>query len=231
MTCPRGAASPNPHTQRKLFAASGGYCQNPACNRELFVDLPEKEFHVAEMAHVFAAGDAGPRARPRMSRKERGSFENLIMLCSLCHTAIDKAPEAYPDTMILGWKRNHANQLQSLFGVKKFAKRGDARKVVEPIFRENRTIFEDYGPHIEEARNPESGAAERWKRKILAKIIPNNRKLLAHLDANSHLLNSAEKAMLDRFRQHVDDFEARHLLDYREGASRFPDGMDMILKG
>jgi hypothetical protein len=69
MACSRGAASPNAHTERKLFAASGGYCQNPDCSRELFIDYPEKRIHVAEMAHVFAANDDGPRANRELSKE------------------------------------------------------------------------------------------------------------------------------------------------------------------
>lgn len=230
MGCPRGDAAPDAHTQRRLFAASGGYCQNPACARELFINYPEKGIHIAEMAHVFAANDDGPRAKPELSAKERGSFDNLILLCSACHTIIDKAPEVYPDHTIFGWKCDHANKLRAIFGVTQFDTRGAARAAIVPIFRENRSIFDEYGPHIEEAQNPESGAAERWKRKVLQKIIPNNRKLLAQLDANTHLLAEHEMHMLEKFRQHVDDLEARHLQDYREGASRFPAGMQDILK-
>lgn len=232
MSCSRGAAAPNPHTQRKLFSASAGYCQNPACYRELFIDLPEgKGIHVAEIAHVFAANDQGPRAKPELSAEERGAFENLILLCSTCHTIVDKAPESYPDSLILGWKREHANKLQALFGVNRFENRGDARKVIESTLRENRAIFEQYGPHIEEAKIPESGAAERWARKMLTKIIPNNRKILAQLDANTHLLTPEEIEVLEQYRQHIDDLEARHLNHYQEGASQFPSGMDNILKG
>ena len=36
--CPKGNAALDAHTQRRLFAASGGYCQNPACAREGNVD-------------------------------------------------------------------------------------------------------------------------------------------------------------------------------------------------
>jgi hypothetical protein len=32
--CPRGDEAPDAHTLRKLFAASGGYCENLACARE-----------------------------------------------------------------------------------------------------------------------------------------------------------------------------------------------------
>jgi hypothetical protein len=159
-----------------LFAASGGYCQNPRCSRGLFIDYSEKSIHIAEMAHVFAANDKGPRANTALGEEERGAFENLILLCPSCHTIIDKAPEVYPDRVILGWKRTHAEKLRSLFGVTNYENRSDARAEVEGLLRENRQIFEDYGPHIEDAGNPESGAAERWKRKVLQKIIPNNSK-------------------------------------------------------
>jgi hypothetical protein len=213
-----------------LFAASGGYCQNPKCSRELFIDYPETRIHVAEMAHVFAANDTGARANVALSPEERGAFENLIMLCSLCHTIIDKAPEAYPDPVILEWKRTHAEKLRSLFGVTPFEKRSDARTAIEGPLRENRQIFQDYGPHIEGARNPESGAAERWMRKVLQKIIPNNRKVLVQLDANRHLLNANERDVLERFRQHIDDLEARHIQGSREGASQFPAEMSDVLK-
>ena len=209
---------------------SGGYCQNPGCVRELFIDVLGNNIHIAEMAHVFAASDFGSRPNPKLSSKERGAFENLILLCSTCHTVVDKAPEAYPDTMILGWKREHANKLRSTFGVRRFDYRIEARAAIEPWLRENRAIFDSYGPHIEEAGNPESGAAERWKRKVLAKIIPNNRKILAQLGANTHLLTATETTVLERFRQHIDDLEARHLEGDREGASTFPSELAEILR-
>jgi hypothetical protein len=112
MACSRGAASPDLHTQRRLFAASAGYCQNPGCANELFIDAAGKSIHIAEMAHVFAANDGGPRAIPHLSAEERGAFANLVMLCANCHTKVDKAPEAFPDAMMLRWKRDHAYRLR-----------------------------------------------------------------------------------------------------------------------
>jgi len=230
MACSRGAASPDAHTQRRLFAASAGYCQNPSCLKELFVDAAGESVHVAEMAHVFAANDGGPRGNPNLSVEERGAFENLVVLCANCHTMVDKAPDAFPDTMMLEWKREHANKLQGLFGAVKFGDRADARQVVEPLLAQNLVIFQQYGPHIEAARNPESGAAERWKRKMISCILPNNRRLLAVLDANRHLLNDNEKSTLELFRQHVDDLEAFHIEDNRQDASRFPEDLSTILE-
>lgn len=231
MACSRGAASPDAHTQRRLFAASAGYCQNPGCSNELFVDAVGGTIHIAEMAHVFAANDGGPRAKPNLSKEERGAFENLVMLCANCHTMVDKAPDFFPDTMILGWKRGHANKLQGLFGAVKFDDRADARQVMEPLLAENHAIFKQYGPHIETAYNPESGVAEQWKRKMLTRILPNSKRLLAILDANRHLLDGDEKVTLEQFRQHIDDLEAFHIEKSKEDASQFPSDFSNILRG
>lgn len=230
MACSRGAASPDAHTQRRLFAASAGYCQNPACANELFVDTAGASYHVAEMAHVFAASDDGPRASPNLTAEERGSFENLIVLCANCHTAVDKAPGVFPDSMMLAWKHDHANKLRAIFGAMKFVDRASARNYIDPLLAENRAIFEQYGPHIESARNPESGSAEQWKRKMLTRILPNSRRMLAVLDENRGLLGEDEKRTLELFRQHVDDLEAFHIGGSREDASRFPGDFSRILE-
>lgn len=230
MACSRGAASPDMHTQRRLFAASAGYCQNPGCANHLFVDAAGEAIHIAEMAHVFAANDGGPRGNPDLSKDERGAFENLVLLCANCHTLVDKAPGAFSDKVILGWKREHANRLQGLFGAVKFDDRVAARCAVRPLLAENHAIFNQYGPHVEAARNPESGAAEQWKRKMLTRILPNSRRILAILDANRHLLGNDEKATLEKFRQHIDDLEAFHIENIKEDASRFPNELAKILE-
>lgn len=231
MGCPRGAASPDSQTQRRLFAASAGYCQNPGCERELFVDADGKSVHIAEMAHVFAASDHGPRGTGSLSKAERGSFENLVLLCANCHTIVDKAPDAFPDDLIISWKLDHAAKLQSLFGVVEFESRTAARTFIEPILSQNRAIFDQYGPHIEAAENPESGAAERWKRKMLTRILPNNSRLLAILDANRKLLHSDEQGTLELFRQHTDDLHAFHIENLKMDGSRFPAAMASMLEG
>lgn len=222
MTCSRGAATPNAQTQRRLYAASAGYCQNPGCSNGLFSDEGGKCVTIAELAHIFAASDDGPRGNAKLTKAQRGSFENIIVLCANCHTKIDKAPEAYPDTTILGWKYDHARKLEVLFGATKMGSRAEVRQAIEPLLAQNRAIFNQYGPHIEAALNPESGAAEQWKRKMLSLIIPNSHRLLAILGTNRHLANESERTTLEQFRQHVDDLVAFHIEGSRENASRFP---------
>jgi hypothetical protein len=231
MACSRGAASPNAHTQRRLFAASAGYCQNPGCYSELFADAAGQSFHVAEMAHICAANDGGPRANADLSLEERGEFDNLVLLCANCHTRVDKVPGAFPDKMIQAWKREHAKKLQALFGATKFKNRTAARQAVEPFLLENKKIFNQYGPHIEAAQNPESGSAEQWKRKMLTRIIPNSRRMLAIVDANRALLRDNERATLEQFRQHIDDLEAFHIEGLKQDASRFPGDFANVFEG
>lgn len=181
------------------------------------------------MAHVYAAGEKGPRANSSLTKAERGSFQNLIMLCTICHTIVDKAPEAYSDEMMLGWKRDHAKKLRALFGVVEFDDRAGAREAIEPALSQNRAIFDQYGPHIDAAQDPESGAAERWRRKMLTHIIPNNNRVLAILDANRRLLGAKERITLELFRQHIDDLEAFHIEGVRHDGSQFPSSMTTIL--
>lgn len=230
MSCPRGKASPNAHTKLRLFADSAGYCQNPSCLERLFVDTGEKNIHIAEMAHVFSASDGGPRSDEELTAEQRGAYENLILLCANCHTTIDKAEEDYSDQLILEWKYSHASKIANLFGVATCKNRKDARSMVEPIFQENSTIFEVYGPMGNSRFNPESDLPEIWLTKIKSRILPNNRRILAILDANREHLSTDETSILERYRQHVDDFESKHIGEYKTGGLQFPAELLRILE-
>jgi hypothetical protein len=232
MLCSRGKASPDRHTMLRLFADSGGYCQRPECVERLFVDTGTKNVHVAELAHIIAASDDGPRADPTRSAESKGSYDNLILLCANCHTKIDKAPADFPDDMVAGWKRKHVERIASLFGAIEHGDRAAARKAIEPALAENRAVFEKYGPDNDYRANPESELAKVWQRKMRAIILPNNRKIVAVLDANIRHLNTVERKTLEAFRQHIDDLEAKHIGEGGDDvASRFPDGMNEILAG
>jgi len=226
MACVRGAASPNSHTKLQLFSDAAGRCQNPACTLPLFRDVGGKRFHVGEMAHVFAANDDGPRARPTMSAAQRGSYDNLILLCPTCHTTIDKAPVQYPDSLILEWKRHHVERIDAAFGAVKYEDRAGARAALEPLMEENRIVFEKYGPDNEYRFDPESEMAGTWKAKMLGTIVPNNRMIFKIMDKNRAKMTSTEKEVLARFKVHVADLEARHVVGNPSAdAERYPSGM------
>jgi len=232
MSCSRGQANPDRHTTLRLFADSGGYCQRPECTNRLFVDTGTKNVHVAEMAHIIAASGGGPRADATVTQVDKGSYDNLILLCANCHTTIDKAPADFPDNMIREWKRKHVERINSLFGAAEYPDRASARKAIEPALTENRAVFDQYGPNNAYSEDPESELAKVWQRKMRAIILPNNRKVLAILDANRRHLSGAEAKTLEAFRQHIDDLEAKHIGEGNgDVASRFPTGMSDILSG
>jgi hypothetical protein len=223
MTCGRGQASPDRLTQLRLFATSAGYCQNPGCQRDLFLDTGSKRIHIAEMAHVFAATDDGPRANTRLSEKERGAFDNLILLCPSCHTLIDKAEVDFPPHLLAAWKRDSKAQLAKIFGARPLATRDEVLGAIRPLLRENKAIFDEYNPNREYKDDPESEMARLWQGNMRSRIIPNSRRILAILDANSSHMTESEETTLELFRQHVHETEARHLTDIVEGFQRrFP---------
>jgi len=227
MSCIRGKASPDRFTQFKLFANSGGYCQNPACNEILYKSFEANEIHIAEIAHIISV-NKGARKNSKLSPEEKGSFDNLILLCPNCHTAIDKAEDSFPIETILKWKDEHQQKLYLTFGIKKFESRKDAKDALEHLLRENKLIFETYGPNTEERFNPESSTPKIWLRKIREFIIPNNRKIFELIKTNYSLLREDEKIEFDKFKLHLHDFEAKHLFSAEENGSEFPTKINEI---
>lgn len=231
MACKRGRATPDANTKLRLFADSGGFCQNPACNRNLFEDTGSTVIHVAEIAHIFAAIDGGPRTNEKMSATERGAYGNLILLCSNCHTTVDKASTDYSDDLIRKWKRDHQRRLEYLFGALIVSSRIEVRELINPLLAENLFIVQTYGPDLSYHDNPEAELAAAWRSKVQSRIIPNNRKILALLDANRSLATASESQVLEHFRQHTFDLEARHLTSEAvAGQLRFPSEMAEMMR-
>jgi hypothetical protein len=185
VACSRGMAAPNAVTTKRLFASSAGYCQRQGCATHLFVDTGSKVIHVAEMAHIFAANNDGPRANAELSQEERGAFENLILLCPTCHTTIDKAPQDFPDEVVTQWKLDHERKVAELFGAMEYATREETLHAIKPLMRQNRMIHQQLNPDLDYRYNPEAEEASQWKRKVAEQIIPNSRRILSILDANT----------------------------------------------
>ena len=231
MACSRGKANPSRVTERRLWSDAAGRCQNPECVQGLFHDAGAKFVHVGEMAHVLAANEDGPRGKADVSAEELGAYENLILLCANCHTIVDKAPEDYPVDRLLEWKQRHRQRIDEVFGTVEYPTREAARLGLEPLLEHNRAVFDAFGPHNDYSDNPESEQADVWKRKMLSMILPNNRQALRLLDVNRKHLSTSERQVLELFRQHVDDLEAKHIGHTGDVASRFPAGMESILLG
>lgn len=70
-------------TLKKLFALSGNKCAFPGCSTSIVSD---HNMLVGEICHIEAANEGGERFNPNITDKERASFENLILMCSVHHT-------------------------------------------------------------------------------------------------------------------------------------------------
>ncbi len=231
MGCSRGKANPDAYTRIRLFADSAGHCQNPSCLLPLFRDTGTERIHIAEMAHIFSAQDAGPRTGGGLTQANRGAFENLIMLCPTCHTTVDKAEKDFPDSLMREWKASHASKIAIAFGAKEYEDRAAARRAIEPAMLENFQVHQMYGPEGDALVDPESERAAAWKTKMLSTIIPNNERVLAILDANRRHLVGAEPNVVEQFRQHIRDLESKHIEDgVITQAQRFPSALSEILK-
>ena len=218
-------------TERELFSRSAGHCQRPECNRSVFVDLGERSVTIGEMAHIIAAEESGPRADTTVTRHAKAGIDNLILLCANCHTLVDKAPETFDVDLIRNWKRAHEGRIESLFGTRLYQARPEVRGAIEPRLAQNRALFRSYGPSSARAQSDALGeSAAAWSRHVLETMLPNNRAILSLLDRNRYLLTLSERDVLEQYRIHVSDFEARHLLGAREAdAALFPAEMETIL--
>lgn len=79
-------------TTAMLFGLSAAHCT--ICNRALCYDkYSHTNRNSAEIAHIRAFSDLGPRADVTLSEEERNDISNLILLCGQCHSQIDQQIE------------------------------------------------------------------------------------------------------------------------------------------
>lgn len=153
----------NTKVKRKLLAASGGFCGNPNCHKNLFDFFESGEItNIEELAHIIGQKEDGPRGDDELPLTQRDEFDNIILLCPTCHTTIDKNPQLFPKETIRKWKREHQERIENLFITPKFDSREDARKYVLPLLAENKAIFEAFGPFSENAAKDHMATELEW---------------------------------------------------------------------
>ena len=209
--------------KRKLLAASGGFCGNPNCHRNLFDFFETGEVkNIEELAHIIGQKEDGPRGDDELPLTQRDEFDNIILLCPTCHTTIDKNPQLFPIETIRKWKREHQERIENLFITPKFDSREDARKYVLPLLAENKAIFEAFGPFSENAAKDHMS---------IQRIIPNNRKIESAVTQSLDLLLEGELELFTQFKLHREGFEYNKLSgDVNATVPTFPKGFENIFK-
>src|SRR5271166_6251546 len=99
----------SPHTIKVLFGASGNQCAFPGCTNPVIApETPVSDAAVvAQICHIYAASDNGPRGKPGLTTAERNSQGNLILMCGHHHPLVDKQWETYPADLLKAWKKTH----------------------------------------------------------------------------------------------------------------------------
>jgi hypothetical protein len=98
-----------PVSQQKLvWALSAGHCSFPGCTVRGTVSETDVDAAtvIAEVAHIHAYEDDGPRADLTLSLKERNKYPNLLLLCPTHHTLVDKQHRTHTAEMLNRWKRD-----------------------------------------------------------------------------------------------------------------------------
>lgn len=96
-------------TLKVLFAWSGNECAFPGCTNP--VVAAETEFSdalvVAQISHIYAIAEDGPRGKSGLTEEELNSLENLVLFCPTHHVVVDGQYETYPAVTLKDWKRRH----------------------------------------------------------------------------------------------------------------------------
>lgn len=174
------------------------------------------------MAHVIPHGKEGPRHEQRPKGDfEADTFENLILLCPSCHKIVDKNPDAYPRSTLLGWKENHLAALASKRGIRAYEERGEVRDAVQGAMDENRAVWEEYAPGtgLSFEYDPESQAAAVWEQRMKSVILPNHYRIQSIIQANLKLMLDEERKTFARYQEHVRGLSERHVCEVSNGGA------------
>ncbi|WP_147315384.1 HNH endonuclease [Asanoa ferruginea] len=217
----------------RLIASGAGYCYKPDCPVGfLWQELDDGTVvKLAEVAHIVAAGEDGPRGDAAAKDEDLTSFANLLLLCPNCHSVVDRAPNQYPVETLQQWKQQHEDRIRDVLGLRSYSDRGTLRRDVGLLLSENSAIWDMYGPESEAAlRGLGLNTSAAWRREVLLRILPNNTRIIRLLEANLALLHRDELETLAAFRLHARGLEDRHLGGVvNPVAPRFPRAMNDIL--
>ncbi|RZG78268.1 HNH endonuclease signature motif containing protein [Acinetobacter sp. WCHAc060025] len=205
---------------KSLWALSAGICANPSCNRNIIESTINHSLVViGEQAHIIAHSADGPRNNQDRLINDVDSVENLILLCSTCHTLIDKAEQDYPIELLREWKNKHEEKVQTIFKDKKFDNLNSLKLEIKKILDENYYLFNQYGPRSEASQNLLSNTVELWHKHIIEDILPNNRKIINLIENNIELWTN--NLVFIKMKAHVNAYEV-HFSNPLENYQLFP---------
>ena len=122
----------------EVAARAGGRCE--LCGVFCFEDIYHFKTNIGENAHMIADSSDGPRGTKFHKLDNNGgeTVDNLMFLCSNCHTTIDKNPNIYTLESLIETKIKHEKKILEafLFSIEPIA----FIKYSSPILNETITI-------------------------------------------------------------------------------------------
>ena len=166
--------------KKRLWGEASGHCANPECRTNLF--KAGKNFAVN--AHIV------PHAKT-----QDDSFNNLVLICSNCHSWVDKSGKQ--EEILREWKNKLRETIQQITETQ-FESFEAMSEKVSPILERNKVIYENY---YQNADSP-----ELWKL-FESEILENNENLLRIFEANMRLLSGRNHKIALEFIGHIKEFK------------------------
>lgn len=93
---------------KSLLANSRNKCAFKACDHPI---INENHLLIAELCHIEAYSENGPRFNPSNSIKKINSYENLVFLCHRHHKEVDSNPKTFDVASLKKIKTEHEKGL------------------------------------------------------------------------------------------------------------------------
>ena len=223
------------NTKRKLWASCAGYCQNPFCNRSLFLEVEEETVSIGNLAHIIGVSSSGPRSEHALAQYvEKNGVDNLIMLCLECHKMVDELEKKFGVEKLRHWKSEHARKVAGLFAIPKYTSERDLLIEIDRLLEENKVIFSTYGPFSSLATSGEAGDTHKvWRRRCLDTILPNNERIVRIIEKHKDSFGfpwDIYRGLLE-FKVHSTSFRENCLFEEKINDYRtFPESFPRLIK-
>jgi hypothetical protein len=107
-------------TKLMLYVRAGGRCEFDGHNKYLLEHpLTFLEINLAQVAHIVAFNEGGPRGETAPRPVDVNDIDNLMLLCHDCHKLIDDHPERYSVATLKEYKKKHEERIKHVTGLSK----------------------------------------------------------------------------------------------------------------
>jgi hypothetical protein len=102
----------------KILFGQASHCAYPGCTEPLVLPpmgVADEEV-LADICHIIAASDDGPRGDPHLPPEARNEPDNLLLMCPTHHKRVDRQHAAFPAALLRQWKSRHLREAGTNLG-------------------------------------------------------------------------------------------------------------------